>query len=133
MTPITLFALLAVLAAQSDGSEVFRLNGRTAVPMGSANWIDQVRDFPPGARRAEEQGIVVVRVYVVGSGRVAGCRTLQSANVEALDRATCGLLRRRARFEPFAGGGLATYDYRIFWDLSRMPPLPNPPLIQSVS
>ena len=133
MTPIALFGLLAVLAAQNDGSESFRLNGRTAVPMGAADWIDPVGDFPPAARRAEAQGTVAVRVYVVGSGRVAGCRTLQSANVATLDRATCGLLRRRARFEPFTDGGLATYDYRIFWDLSRVPALPNPPLTQTVS
>jgi TonB family protein len=133
MPPITLFALLVVLAAQSDGSEAVRLNGRTAVPMGSANWIDPVGDFPPSARRAEEQGIVVVRVYVTGSGRVAGCRTLQSANVAALDRATCSILRRRARFEPFTDGGLATYDYRIFWDLSRVPPIQRPNLTETVS
>lgn len=133
MIPITLFGLLAVLAAQSEGSEVFRLNGRTAVPMGVADWIDPVEDFPASARRAEEQGTVVVRVYVVGSGRVAGCRTLQSANVAALDRATCRILRSRARFEPFAGGGLATYDYRIFWDLSRVPPIQRPSLTETVS
>lgn len=133
MTPVTLLGLLAVLAAQSDGSEAFRLNGRTAVPMGSANWIDPVGDFPPSARRAEEQGIVVVRVYVVGTGRVAGCRTLQSANVASLDRATCRILRSRARFEPFSGGGLATYDYRIFWDLSRVPPIQRPNLTETVS
>jgi TonB family protein len=133
MTPATLLGLLAVLAAQGGGNDAFRLNGRIAVPMGSANWIDPVGDFPPSARRAEEQGIVVVRVYVTGAGRVAGCRTLQGAGVATLDRATCGLLRRRARFEPFTDGGLATYDYRIFWDLSRVPALRNPPLTQWVS
>ena len=100
MTATALLGLLAVLAAQDGGRETFRLNGRTAVPMGAANWIDPVGDFPASARRAEEQGTVVVRVYVIGSGRVAGCRTLQSANVAALDRATCRILRSRARFTP---------------------------------
>jgi TonB family protein len=132
MTAITLFGLLAVLATQGSASEAFRLNGRTAAPMGAANWIDP-EDFPASARRTEEQGIVRVRVYVTGSGRVAGCLTLQSSNVAALDRATCRILRSRARFQPFAGGGLATYEYRIFWDLSRVPPIRRPGLSTTVN
>jgi TonB family protein len=133
MVAITLVGLLAVLAAQDAGRETFRLNGRTAVPMGAVNWIDPVEDFPASARRAEEQGIVRVRVYVTGSGRVAGCLILQSADVAALDRTTCRILRSRAVFQPFSGGGLATYEYRIYWDLSRVPPIRRPDLSTTVN
>ena len=133
MTATALVGLLAVLAAQDAGREPFRLTGRTAVPRGAVNWIDPVEDFPAAAQRAEEQGVVRVRVYVTGAGRVAGCLVLQSAEVASLDRATCRILRSRAQFVPFAGGGLATYEYRIVWDLSRLPPRPRQVLSTTVN
>jgi TonB family protein len=126
MGPLLLLVSAGLLLA-ADGGETRRglvLTGTTATPIREATWIDPIQDYPARARRNLESGAVVARVFVIGRGRVAGCLILQGSGIASLESATCRILRARAQFVPFAGGGLATYDYRIVWDLSRLPPLP---------
>ena len=119
-----LLGLAIAAAAQGHGAgPSFSLNGSRAVPI-SGYWITLTDDFPPRARREGESGTVTVRLFVDGTGRARGCMILGRSQLPNLEARTCGVLTRRARFQPFAEAGLATYDYSFFWDLSQLPPMP---------
>lgn len=78
-------------------------------------------DYPHSAIIAEEQGSVTVRITVGTDGRVAHCDVTAPSGSPALDRATCRILRSRARFTPARDThGNATTDslsQRIRWVL----------------
>lgn len=57
-------------------------------------------DYPAGSLRAEETGTVGISVDVGVNGRATNCRVIRSSGFERLDRATCQLVERRARFDP---------------------------------
>jgi len=86
-----------------------------------------VEDYPVEAIRAGEQGTVQVRVMVTTDGRVGNCAVISSSGSIWLDRATCQILQRRARFRPARDDqGRATIDYytqKVRWQL---PPDPLP-------
>lgn len=116
--------LLAIMALAVAQGERRSLPLTLVRPIGEQSWIDLAVDYPAGAIRGREDGTTAVRLFVNGRGRVSGCLVLNSAGYLTLDMATCRMLRARARFEPFAGAGLATFDYRILWDLARSTPIP---------
>jgi protein TonB len=57
-------------------------------------------DYPAASLRAGEQGEVKLEITVATDGRVGGCAVLRSSGFARLDRTTCQLLARRARFWP---------------------------------
>ena len=57
-------------------------------------------DYPEAALRSEEQGTVRASLQVGANGRVTGCTVTQSSGSSALDRATCSIIRSRARYSP---------------------------------
>ena len=57
-------------------------------------------DYPAGAIARAESGTVVVRISVSATGEVLGCETAVSSGSAALDRASCGPIVRRGRFDP---------------------------------
>lgn len=57
-------------------------------------------DYPAASLRAGEQGAVKLEIIVATDGRVSSCAVLRSSGYARLDRATCQLLARRARFWP---------------------------------
>ena len=122
--PFLLGLAMAAAAQGHAASPSLSLNGHQAIPIGG-HWISETEDFPPWAQRAGESGTVTARLFVDGNGRAKGCMILGRPNLPALEARTCSVLLRRARFEPFAAAGLATYDHSIVWDLSRLPPLPQ--------
>jgi protein TonB len=80
-----------------------------------------VDDYPVAALRAGHEGMVGFRLTVGRDGRVSRCRVTATSGSMALDRATCAILRRRARYWPArdAGGRSArgTDSGRISWRL----------------
>lgn len=70
----------------------------TPVP-GSEPWITY-DDYPPEAIRAGKGGLTVFRLDVDAKGAVGGCTIVASSGSEALDKQTCLLMRKRARFNP---------------------------------
>lgn len=78
-------------------------------------------DYPPAALRAEERGTVVARLTLSAHGIVIDCRVLEPSGSAILDRTTCALLSRRARFtgaldaegKPTA----SAFDIRFAWVL----------------
>lgn len=57
-------------------------------------------DYPPAARRAEQEGVVAVAYRVDPDGRVRDCVVEAGSGHAALDRATCAIIERRFRFTP---------------------------------
>jgi TonB family protein len=57
------------------------------------------RDYAE-ASAGDDAGIVTASVTVDAAGRPQACRVTETSGHPRLDRATCALLRRRARFEP---------------------------------
>ena len=79
-------------------------------------------DYPPGALRRYEQGVVGFDLDVSAEGRVTDCRVTASSGSEDLDLATCRIMRRRARFDPArdAQGNRVPdrHSSRLAWQLS---------------
>lgn len=78
-------------------------------------------DYPQSAIRNEEQGTTAVRLSIGPDGRVSDCSISSSSGSSALDKATCNILKRRARFTPAkdqAGNPISdSYSQRIRWVL----------------
>lgn len=71
---------------------------RPPVPAnGPAGWVTN-DDYPRTAIVREQEGSVGYTLGVNADGRVDECRITASSGFEALDRATCRLIERRARF-----------------------------------
>lgn len=64
-----------------------------------ASWMT-TRDYPLGALRAAQSGIVQFRLDVAATGKVAGCSVLSDFKPDAFSDITCGLLAKRAHFKP---------------------------------
>jgi len=78
-------------------------------------------DYPKAALSRDEQGTVAFELAINRHGRVESCFITTSSGSNALDRATCTILTRRARFTPARGAdGQAIADTtsgRIRWQL----------------
>jgi len=57
-------------------------------------------DYPVQALRNGEQGTVYYELTIGKDGRPKACRVAKSSASERLDRATCSILMKRARFRP---------------------------------
>jgi TonB family protein len=76
---------------------------RPATPIGSElDWFSG-SDYPNSAYDRRSRGIVVVRLNVDASGRLADCAVVATSDSSALDAQTCVSIRKRARFEPALG------------------------------
>jgi len=78
-------------------------------------------DYPQAALRRGEQGTVAFTLSIDRRGRVERCYIATSSGSAALDRATCSILQRRARFTPARGADgqkvADTTSGRIRWQL----------------
>ena len=57
-------------------------------------------DYPASAWVAEQEGSVGYSVTVAADGSVTGCEVTRSSGFEALDKATCEVVRERGEFIP---------------------------------
>lgn len=94
-----------------------------ATPIGNPGAWFASADYPPDARRAEEQGVVSIALLIGPDGTPSACEVTQSSGFEALDEATCRLAVRRGHFRPAtdAGGQPVASRYvlpRVRWQLA---------------
>lgn len=94
-----------------------------AEPKGTpGRWIT-TDDYPTSALRREQEGRVAISFTVAPSGRVSECHVTASSGVPVLDRASCDLLVRRARYRPARDAQgcpvPATLTHRIRWQIPR--------------
>jgi TonB family protein len=91
-------------------------------------------DYPAAALRAEEQGRVGVRLTVSAHGLPSACTVTESSGSAILDRTTCLLFERRARFTPARDAAGETtegsFSTAVMWQLPEQlpsrPALPQP-------
>lgn len=85
-------------------------------------WITTA-DYKSSWINREMTGVARFRLEVAASGRVEGCTISRSSGHAALDRATCDLVSRRARFEAARNGAGETtrgsYSSSVSWELPR--------------
>jgi periplasmic protein TonB len=85
-------------------------------------WIG-ADDYPAAALRDGSEGTVAISVSLDAGGRVRACEVTASSGQALLDRATCGLYAKRARYAPAldeAGNPIgATVRDRVTWRLPR--------------
>lgn len=78
-------------------------------------------DYPPDARAARAEGVVLFDLEVGPNGRVTNCIVTTSSGSPSLDATTCRLVTARARFTPArnaAGQPVADHSNgRIRWQL----------------
>jgi TonB family protein len=95
------------------------------------SWVISNDDYPAAAIRAEEEGLVRIRVGIGPDGRVSDCAVIGSSGSRALDAASCRHVRVRGRFAPALDGeGNAVADTvfaSILWRIPDEPPPPPPP------
>lgn len=117
---------LVVLTAFAPASADLR---HDAVAIDPASWITP-DDYPPAAIRAGEHGTVAVKLDIGTSGLATGCTIIGSSGSAALDAATCGVLSRRARFQPAIDEQgmpmVSLFFRRVVWQLpeNALPPAP---------
>jgi protein TonB len=68
-----------------------------AEPCMADDWIADGA-YPQGPLQRGESGLVRYRLFVDTGGRVERCAIIESSGHAGLDRDTCALLSRRARF-----------------------------------
>jgi protein TonB len=89
---ILLFAFAAAAMAQAGEP--------AASPRGGRPSYTSSVEYPPEALRRGEQGRVEFQLTVSPEGRVSACQVTRSSGSAVLDRATCEIMRTRARFNP---------------------------------
>jgi protein TonB len=108
-------------STERPASAEARIAGEPQGPRANLVAIFSTDDYPVEAIRRNEQGTVGYQLSINRLGWVSGCRIVSSSGSEALDRATCNIIRDRARFEPArdANGRRATGQYsgKIRWEL----------------
>ena len=87
----------------------------------SLNTYFSADDYPATSLRAWQEGTTSFRLLVAANGRVAACQITLSSGFQALDMATCRILRSRARYQPArdaAGNPVEGTDSgRVTWRL----------------
>lgn len=85
-----------------------------------ASWVSEA-DYRSSWINREIVGIARFRLEIAANGRVEGCTITDSSGYAELDRATCDLVSRRARFEPARDDSGArvggTYASSVRWQL----------------
>ena len=87
-----------------------------------AEWVTD-NDYRPSWINREMTGTARFRLEITASGRVENCTITASSGYPDLDRATCDLVSRRARFEAARNGEgekiAGTFSSAVRWELPR--------------
>lgn len=86
-------------AAATD-SEPGAASGSPSRAKGNLTAYFSGNDYPAEAIRREETGTVAFKLQIDTRGRVSDCAIEKSSGSASLDRATCTIIRRRARYQP---------------------------------
>ncbi len=100
--------------------------GARAKSVDVAKWVTSA-DYPAEALRTRTEGTTGFRLTLSAEGRVTDCVIIQSSGSSVLDSATCGILRRRARFEPARDAKGEAIDSTFSSSFSWRLPKPQPP------
>jgi TonB family protein len=118
----SIVAVMLAGATSAIAQDASRPLAKALQPVGRENWITD-SDYPDLARRQALHGTLVYRLEIDADGKVTNCTILRSSSAPLLDRTTCKLLLKRARFIPGQDGDgkniPATYTAPFVWTLKR--------------
>jgi protein TonB len=84
------------------------------------SWIS-TDDYPARPLRNGVEGLSGYRVVIGSDGRVSACEITASSGNSELDRETCRLITRRARFDPATNASgekvVGTYSGTVRWEI----------------
>lgn len=97
-----------------------RADGKLPTPKGAPqSWVLN-SDYPDADLRARHEGRMSFTLQIDAKGRVTDCVITSSSGHESLDKTTCSLLMKRARFDPAenaAGQKIAgSWASRFTWE-----------------
>lgn len=88
-------------------------------PQGSLVGLFNGDDYPTEALQWGAGGSVGFRLRIEPDGTISECKVIESSNVPSLDRQTCAVVKKRARFSPaFGHDGKPIWSYtfgRTIW------------------
>ncbi|MGR6327617.1 energy transducer TonB [Sphingomonas sp. XXL09] len=91
-------------------------------PIGSQGDWFPFEAYPPVARRAGQQGRVLLKLAIDAQGKPTDCTVTESSGFALLDAETCSMAMRNARFHPARQSGVpvaSTYQLRgVRWALT---------------
>ncbi|WP_440846549.1 energy transducer TonB [Sphingomonas sp. 22176] len=93
-------------------------------PKGDAPWITN-DDYPSEEARVHHEGVVAFALQVDASGHAVKCDVTATSGYAGLDKQTCFLMMRRARFNPALEHGVAVDSHvagNFTWRLGKAPP-----------
>lgn len=114
--------VMALLAAQVAADASVQPS-----PRGDAPWITN-DDYPMEEARAHHEGVVAFALQVDASGHAVKCDVTATSGYAGLDKQTCFLMMRRARFNPALENGRAVDSHvtgNFTWRLGSAPPYRN--------
>jgi protein TonB len=88
--------LLLLVLAQAASQNPIVVSEERADPVS----LYSAADYPPQALRNGWEGDVSAELTISPAGRATACRIVQSSGHDVLDKATCDILIKRARFKP---------------------------------
>ncbi len=100
-----------------------RYQPKPASPKGRpGDWASD-NDYPTRALQLGQEGITGFRLTLGTDGKVSNCEITKSSGSAELDKTTCDLMRRRARFSPATDGDgnptTGSYTSSVRWQIPK--------------
>lgn len=117
--PPTTFIIEPPVAPRAEPRPAPAVPARDARPANAPSGWFSTDDYPSRDLREGNEGLVRFDLRIDARGRVQECAITRSSGHDGLDRATCRLAERRARFEPASDATGATvagrYSGTVRW------------------
>jgi protein TonB len=96
---------------------------KPAAPKGRPGEWASDNDYPTRALQLGQEGVTGFRLSVGSDGKVSACDITRSSGSPELDKTTCDLMRRRARFNPATDGDgnptTGSYSSTVRWQIPK--------------
>lgn len=100
-----------------------RFTPKGAAPKGRPGEWASDNDYPTRALQLGQEGVTGFHLSVGTDGKVANCEITKSSGSAELDKTTCDLMRRRARFTPASDGDgnptTGSYTSSVRWQIPK--------------
>jgi protein TonB len=100
-----------------------RFTPKSASPKGRPGEWASDNDYPTRALQLGQEGVTGFHLSVGSDGKVTNCEITKSSGSPELDKTTCDLMRRRARFSPATDGDgnptTGNYTSSVRWQIPK--------------
>jgi len=100
-----------------------RFTPKQATPKGRPGEWASDNDYPTRALQLGQEGVTGFHLSIGNDGKVTSCEITKSSGSPELDKTTCDLMRRRARFTPATDGDgnptTGNYSSSVRWQIPK--------------